>query len=63
MKVGKTLPVPTGGPTRLVINGLNRYFRNPMYLGVFLILISQFLLFGYILLLIYSFLVISLFHL
>jgi protein-S-isoprenylcysteine O-methyltransferase Ste14 len=44
-KAGGT-PVPVAAPPRLVISGLYRYVRNPIYVGFLAILIGQALLFG-----------------
>lgn len=37
-RIRRTTPIPAGQPTSLVIEGPYRYTRNPMYLGVLLIL-------------------------
>jgi len=39
-------PMPLAPTQRLVVNGFNRYVRNPMYVGVLLAIIGQVLLFG-----------------
>jgi protein-S-isoprenylcysteine O-methyltransferase Ste14 len=39
-------PMPLAPPRRLVITGFNRYVRNPMYIGLLIILVGQALLFG-----------------
>jgi protein-S-isoprenylcysteine O-methyltransferase Ste14 len=44
---GKGTPAPIEPPKELVVSGLYRYVRNPMYVGVFIILIGHFLWFGY----------------
>jgi protein-S-isoprenylcysteine O-methyltransferase Ste14 len=41
-------------PKELVAVGFYRYVRNPMYVGILLILIGHFLWFGFWLLLVYS---------
>lgn len=52
---GRGTPAPIDPPKTLVVRGLYRYVRNPMYLGVILALIGELLLFpsrsflGYIL--------------
>jgi len=51
---GKGTPAPIDPPKELVVSGLYRYVRNPMYVGVFLILIGHFLWFGYWSLLAYA---------
>ena len=57
-------PAPMDPPKELVVVGFYRYVRNPMYVGIILILIGYFLWFGYWSLLIYTasvFIVIHLF--
>lgn len=44
-KAGGT-PSPTAAPGRLVVAGFNRYVRNPMYVGVLMIILGQAVLFG-----------------
>lgn len=39
-------PSPTAPTQRLVIAGFNRYVRNPMYIGVLLVIVGRALLFG-----------------
>ena len=51
---GKGTPVPLDPPKELVVSGLYRYVRNPMYVGVFIVLIGHFLWFGYWSLLAYA---------
>jgi protein-S-isoprenylcysteine O-methyltransferase Ste14 len=51
---GKGTPAPIDPPKELVVSGLYRYVRNPMYIGVFLVLIGHFLWFGYWALLVYA---------
>lgn len=55
---GKGTPVPVEPPKKLVVNGLYKYTRNPIYLGYFMIFLGEFLFFGQFLLLIYFFLAI-----
>jgi protein-S-isoprenylcysteine O-methyltransferase Ste14 len=50
---GDGTPSPTDPPKELVVVGFYRYVRNPMYIGILLILIGHFLWFGYRSLLIY----------
>jgi protein-S-isoprenylcysteine O-methyltransferase Ste14 len=51
---GHGTPAPIDPPKELVVTGLYNYVRNPMYVGVELMLIAHFLWFGYWLLLIYA---------
>ena len=51
---GKGTPAPLDPPKELVVSGLYRYVRNPMYVGVLWMLIAHFLWFGYWSLLIYA---------
>jgi protein-S-isoprenylcysteine O-methyltransferase Ste14 len=44
-KAGGT-PMPLAPPERLVVNGFNRYVRNPMYVGLLIAILGQALLFG-----------------
>ncbi len=37
---GKGTPLPLDAPKHLVVRGLYRYVRNPMYLGVFLVVLG-----------------------
>ena len=37
---GSGTPVPIDAPKRLVIKGLYRYVRNPMYIGVLMVILS-----------------------
>ena len=61
--LGKGTPVPINPPKKLVIKGIYRFTRNPMYIGVLIILTGYFLLFGHFLLLIYPFLAAIFFNL
>jgi protein-S-isoprenylcysteine O-methyltransferase Ste14 len=54
---GRGTPAPVDPPKVLVLTGFYRYVRNPMYVGVILILIGHFLWFGLWLLLAYASLV------
>ncbi|HLF73008.1 MAG TPA: isoprenylcysteine carboxylmethyltransferase family protein [Anaerolineales bacterium] len=44
---GRGTPAPVDPPKELVVAGFYRYVRNPMYLGVILVLIGYFLWFGF----------------
>ncbi|MFI5894938.1 methyltransferase family protein [Actinoplanes sp. NPDC051513] len=39
-------PVPVASPPRLVVSGLYRYVRNPIYVGFLVVLTGQALVFG-----------------
>jgi protein-S-isoprenylcysteine O-methyltransferase Ste14 len=39
-------PMPIAPTRRLVVNGFNRYLRNPMYAGLLVVIVGQALLFG-----------------
>jgi protein-S-isoprenylcysteine O-methyltransferase Ste14 len=47
-------PMPGAMPTRLVVTGLNRYVRNPIYLGAVTIFVGEALLLGRLSLLLYA---------
>lgn len=47
-------PIPVAPTERLVVSGFNRYVRNPMYVGLLLVVIGQALLFGNLRLLLYA---------
>ncbi|OGO34780.1 MAG: hypothetical protein A2Z03_07020 [Chloroflexi bacterium RBG_16_56_8] len=51
---GRGTPAPIDPPKELVATGFYRYVRNPMYVGVLLILAGHFLWFGYWNLIIYT---------
>ena len=52
-KAGGT-PMPLAPTQHLVVNGFNRYVRNPMYVGLLAVIIGQALLFGSVGLLLYA---------
>jgi protein-S-isoprenylcysteine O-methyltransferase Ste14 len=60
---GGGTPSPTDPPRELVAVGYYRYVRNPMYVGILLILIGHFLWFEYRSLLIYLLIVFVVIHL
>jgi len=60
---GLGTPAPVAPPTHLVIGGLYRYVRNPMYVAVSSLVFGQGLLFGSIQVLKYGVLVVLGFHL
>lgn len=47
-------PAPIAPTDRLVVTGFHRYVRNPMYVGVALMIVGQALLFGQLGLLLYG---------
>ena len=51
---GRGTPAPIDPPKELVVSGLYNYVRNPMYVGVFLVILGHFLWFGFLNLLIYA---------
>ena len=51
---GRGTPAPIDPPKELVATGFYRYTRNPMYVGILLVIISHFLWFGLWNLLIYA---------
>jgi protein-S-isoprenylcysteine O-methyltransferase Ste14 len=51
---GLGTPVPVAAPERLVVGGLYRYVRNPMYVAVLAAIIGQALLLGRLGLLLYA---------
>ena len=58
---GKGTPAPYDPPKELVVSGLYKYVRNPIYVGLLLVIIGHFLWFGYWNLLIYAMFVFLLF--
>lgn len=49
----QNIPAPSQPPEKLIMAGLYKYIRNPMYIGDFIIILSESLLFGHILILVY----------
>jgi protein-S-isoprenylcysteine O-methyltransferase Ste14 len=43
---GRGTPAPIDAPKKLVVHGLYRYVRNPMYLGVLTVLLGWVVIFG-----------------
>lgn len=60
---GRGTPAPIDAPKKLVVRGLYRYTRNPMYLGVLTVILGWAVLFQALGLLIYGACVGSCFHL
>jgi protein-S-isoprenylcysteine O-methyltransferase Ste14 len=59
---GRGTPAPVAPPKELVVSGLYRYVRNPMYVAVVSAIVGQALLFGSINLLAYAAIVWLTFH-
>ncbi len=59
---GRGTPAPIDAPKRLVVRGLYRYVRNPMYVGVLLVILAWVLHFGSLGLLLYGAAVATVFH-
>ena len=60
---GRGTPAPIDPPKRLVVRGLYRYMRNPMYVGVLSILLAEAAFFESWWLLAYASFVFTVFHL
>ncbi len=60
---GRGTPAPLDPPKALLVRGLYRYTRNPMYVGVLTVIGGWALLFGSTSLAIYGFCVATIFHL
>jgi protein-S-isoprenylcysteine O-methyltransferase Ste14 len=60
---GRGTPAPVDAPKRLVVRGLYRYTRNPMYVGVLVVILGWAILFQAGVLVVYALLVGSGFHL
>lgn len=56
VSIGKGTPVPIEPPNKLVIDGLYKITRNPIYFSYFFIFFGMALYFGHLLLFIYAFL-------
>lgn len=61
--VGQGTPAPIDPPKSLVVSGLYRFVRNPMYVGIDLVLLSQAWLFSSTRLLLYAIMFVIGFHL
>src|SRR5919206_4521873 len=51
---GLGTPAPVAAPERLVVGGLYRYVRNPMYVAVLTVIVGQALILGQLGLLLYA---------
>lgn len=51
---GRGTPAPIDAPKSLVVRGLYRYTRNPMYVGVLTVILAWAVLFGFFALLVYA---------
>jgi len=61
--VGKGTPAPFDPPKRIVVSGLYRTVRNPIYVAVILVLMGEAILFESTVLLVYTALVLAFLHL
>jgi protein-S-isoprenylcysteine O-methyltransferase Ste14 len=61
--VGRGTPAPIDAPQKLVVRGLYRYTRNPIYVGILTVLFGWTAMFRGMILLIYAFCVGICFHL
>jgi protein-S-isoprenylcysteine O-methyltransferase Ste14 len=59
---GKGTPAPFDPPTRLVLQGPYRHIRNPMYVGLFLVLVGEAILCSSFFVLLYSLLAVAAAH-
>ena len=62
LREGRGTPSPTDPPKELVAVGFYRYVRNPMYVGIFLILLGHFLWFKFLWLIVYLVIVFMVIH-
>jgi len=62
VSVGKGTPAPIDPPKKLVVQGLYKYVRNPMYIGVLSFLIGEAIFFASLLLGFYAVLGFMCFH-
>ncbi len=60
---GRGTPAPIDAPKVLVVKGLYRYVRNPIYVGVLLVVLGWAVYFGSLALLVYAACLALLFHL
>ncbi len=62
-RTGRGTPAPIDPPIHLVAHGLYRFVRNPMYIGVLLLLLGEILIYRSTAVLVYALAVWALFHL
>ena len=60
---GRGTPAPIDAPKKLVVRGLYRYTRNPMYGGVLTVILGWTVLFQTVALVLYALIVATCFHL
>jgi protein-S-isoprenylcysteine O-methyltransferase Ste14 len=54
VRIGRGTPSPTNPPRELIVRGLYRFVRNPMYIGVLLVMLGEAALFQSVALLVYT---------
>jgi len=54
VSAGQGTPAPIDAPKKLVVSGLNRFVRNPMYIGVMSMVLGESIMFDSLVLLIYA---------
>jgi len=59
---GNGTPSPLDPPKQLVVAGLYRFVRNPMYIGIILIILGEAILYTSFLLMLYSAILLVIFH-
>jgi len=59
---GRGTPAPFDPPARLVVQGLYRYVRNPMYVGLFLVLVGEAMFYASLFVLLYALLFVAAAH-
>ncbi|MDH5467216.1 MAG: isoprenylcysteine carboxylmethyltransferase family protein [Candidatus Aminicenantes bacterium] len=62
VSLGKGTPAPVEPPKELVVQGLYKHVRNPMYLGVLFLLMGEAIFFASILIFLYTALMFFCFH-
>lgn len=60
--IGRGTPLPIEPPKELVAEGLYRFVRNPMYVGVLLVIFGEAVYFASAALLLYAILIFTMFH-